>query len=143
MDFQICRDAKSSCGIWLCGKRGIGKTVLTSTVIKYLDELYNESSRGAMAYYSCSGSESSRAGVLDILMDILTQLASTKAGWRIFQDWKRNHSSNALTRIEIHKLILRMVELNGENQTTIIIDGLDEIDKDSCMRRVASMQYLL
>ena len=96
-----------------------------------------------MTYYYCSGSESSRPGVLDILMDILTQLASTKAGSRIFQDWKRDHSQNALTRIEIHKIILQMVELNGESQTTILINGLDAIDNDSFMWIVDSMQYLL
>ncbi|KAH6855628.1 hypothetical protein B0I37DRAFT_411606 [Chaetomium sp. MPI-CAGE-AT-0009] len=130
MDFQIWADAQFSCGLWLYGDMGAGKTVLTSTVIEHLEQLYSGSSRGALAYFYCSAAESTRTDPLDILQEILRQLASTKPGSDIFRDWQQNKKPSALTRDAVLRLILQMINLNAHRQTAIVIDALDEIDRD-------------
>ncbi|KAH6632792.1 hypothetical protein F5144DRAFT_489603 [Chaetomium tenue] len=130
IDFQLWADAQCSCGFWLYGDMGAGKTVLTSTVIEHFEQLYRGSSRGALAYFYCSASESTRTDPLNILQEILRQLASTKPGLDVFQKWQRGKKPSSLTRDAVLRLILQMVNLNAHRQTTIVIDALDEIDRD-------------
>ncbi|KAK3293883.1 uncharacterized protein B0H64DRAFT_462192 [Chaetomium fimeti] len=145
IDFQIWADAQSSCGLWLYGDMGTGKTVLTSTVIKHLEQLYTGSSQGALAYFYCSAAESTRTDPLDILQEILRQLASTKPGLDIFRNWQQDKKPSALTRDAVLRLILQMIDLNAHRQTTIVIDALDEIDRDGMgLTSIAdALHYLL
>jgi hypothetical protein len=130
IDFQLWADAQCSCALWLYGDMGTGKTVLTSTVIEQLEQRYNGSSGGALAYFYCSAAESTRTDPLDILLEILRQLTSTKSGLNIFRKWQQNKRPSALTRDAVLRLILQMINLNAHRQTTIVIDALDEIDRD-------------
>jgi hypothetical protein len=130
IDFQIWADAQCSCALWLYGDMGAGKTVLTSTAIEQLEQRYGGSSGGALAYFYCSAAESTRTDPLDILQEILRQLASTEPGLDIFRDWQRGREPSALTRDAVLRLILQIINLNAHRQTTIVIDALDEIDRD-------------
>ncbi|KAL4752707.1 hypothetical protein BDW72DRAFT_57541 [Aspergillus terricola var. indicus] len=130
IDLQVWADAQLSCGLWLHGKMGTGKTILTSTVIEHLADRYAGSSNGALAYVYCSGADSRRSNPLDILMEILRQLASTEAGLTVFREWKEGKQLLELMQLAVLQLILKMINLNISRQTTIVIDALDEIDRD-------------
>lgn len=145
INFQLWVDAQCSCGFWLSGDMGTGKTVLTSTVIEHFEQLYSGSSRGALAYFYCSASESTRTDPLNILQEILRQLASTKHGLDIFRKWQKDKKPSSLTRDAVLRLILQMININAHRQTTIVIDALDEIDRDGTglTSITDALQYLL
>ncbi|KAL4745309.1 hypothetical protein BDW72DRAFT_198768 [Aspergillus terricola var. indicus] len=142
LDLQLWADAQFSCGLWLHGKMGTGKTILTSTVIEHQAERYAGSSNGALTYVYCTGADSRCSNPLDILMEILRQLASTEAELAVFQEWKEGKQLSELTQLAVLQLILKMINLNIGRQTTIVIDTLDEIDRDGLIS-VTGAQHLL
>jgi len=130
-EFKYWQNSKASYGIWLRGALGAGKTVLTSTIVDHISHLYRGTAQGAMAYYYCSGTPNAKIKSSDILRSILRQLASTDAGLELFMIWRARHGQHDLTNQNIEILISDMVRLNTISQTTIIIDALDEMDRES------------
>ena len=141
-DFKEWQNSRDSCSIWLRGDLGTGKTVLTSTVVNHLSGLYKGTTNGAMAYYYCSGAANAKPNASDILRSILRQLVATDAGFDAYQDWKTGQERRDLTNEATTKLIGDMVKLST-SQTTIIIDALDETDKDSCRHVIDVLEDLI
>ncbi|KAH8589100.1 hypothetical protein B0O99DRAFT_637695 [Bisporella sp. PMI_857] len=141
--FKEWQNAKVSCGLWLKGALGTGKTVLTSTVIDHMTHLYGNVTQGAFAYHYCSGTASTNQKSSNILGGLLRQLAETTEGLTIFQKWKQNHKQHELTNEEIEVLLSDMIRINGSTQTTIIIDALDEIDRETFSQVVEVLENLI
>lgn len=94
-----------------------------------------------MAYHYCSGVANTKPSVGDILRSILRQLVATDAGFNAYKAWKTNREKRDLTNEAMKQLIEDMVRLNA-SQTTIIIDALDEADKDSCRHVIDVLEDL-
>lgn len=141
-DFKQWQNSRDSCGIWLHGGLGTGKTVLTSTVVDHLSALYNGTTRGAMAYYYCSGTANAKPTMSDILRSILRQLISTDEGFDKFMNWKIGRERRDLTNESIKKLIGEMIKLNT-SQTTIILDALDEADRENSLYVISFLEGLI
>jgi Cdc6-like AAA superfamily ATPase len=130
-EFKEWQNSRDSCGIWLRGALGTGKTVLTSTVVNHVSGLYRGKTSGAMAYFYCSGAANAKPSFSDILESILRQLVSTIEGLNKFKNWKIGRELRDLTNEAMEKLIREMIKLNASQTTTIIIDALDEADAGS------------
>ena len=141
--YQEWENSRVSCGLWLHGALGTGKTILTSTVITQIDILYGGTSQGAMAYFYCSGTANAKTKASEILGNILRQLIATDAGLDVFKMWQERHRPRDLTIVAMGELLLDIIELNDQSQTTIIIDALDEADSDSFFDVVEILEQLI
>jgi ankyrin repeat domain-containing protein 50 len=141
--FEERQNSKVSCGIWLKGALGTGKTTLTSTIIDHMTQLYGDMAQGAFAYYYCSGTANTSLSSSHILRSLLRQLGSTDEGSEILGSWKKEHSEHELTNKEAQLLLSDIIKLKGIAQTTIIIDALDEIDKANFLQLVEVLENVI
>jgi Cdc6-like AAA superfamily ATPase len=142
--FKEWRDSKISTGFWLKGDLGTGKTVLCSTVINHLRGLHGDDERKrSMAYFYCSSSSPLRRSADEILKSILKQLTESDLGLQAFSSWfeKKAGSKEDLTRNQVRGVLQEIIESLGNVQTTIIIDGLDELVRDEIVHNEHELVY--
>ncbi|KAL4744593.1 hypothetical protein BDW72DRAFT_188186, partial [Aspergillus terricola var. indicus] len=76
-------------------------------------------------------------------IEIIRQLASTKAGLAVFREWKEGKQLSELMQLAVLQLILKMINLYIGCQTTIVIDALDKIDRDGLASVTGALHLLL
>jgi hypothetical protein len=134
--YEKWSDSETSSSLWLEGGVGTGKTILVSTVIEACIGTYGKDVLGPVAFFYCSGDPGTAhkaSSAEDILRNLLIQLASCfdegfallKQKWDIQQASARRQQQ--LPENEIMGLIQGIIELEKALETTIIIDGLDEL----------------
>lgn len=148
-DFTFWMDSWLSSGLWLQGNMGVGKSTLTMRVITTLETKYRKLQRGALAYYYCDGKRRSQTTMTasGILKVILHQLLGTPSALKVFQDTLEVNpqvNRSALTTDNVMAMIKKIICRSHDplEQTTIVIDGLDElssIEQIRIMNHVADL----
>ncbi|KAF5977580.1 hypothetical protein FBULB1_6512 [Fusarium bulbicola] len=119
----------------LCGNPGAGKTFLISRVVDYC--MSKAKSSEAFAFFYCKRDEENRRNPRDILRSILRQLATPikETGGRMIhvalKDLPQRLALNGTT-LDVstcERLIRELIE--GYSRTTIILDALDECDRNT------------
>ncbi|KAF5591597.1 het-E-1 heterokaryon incompatibility protein [Fusarium subglutinans] len=119
----------------LYGNPGAGKTFLTSRVVDYC--MSKAKSSEALAFFYCKRDEENRRNPRDILRSILRQLATPikETGGRMIhvalKDLPQRLALNGTT-LDVstcERLIRELIE--GYSRTTIILDALDECDRNT------------
>jgi hypothetical protein len=143
-DFKEWRNPKVSCGLWLCGALGTGKTILTSTIITHINKLYRNTSQGAAAHYYYSGTANARTKASDMLgKHTSTTRTKTDASPDTLKIWEARNRRGDLTHEALGELLHDIIELNDISQTTIIIDALEEDDEESFSDVMETLELLL
>lgn len=140
-EFTFWMKSCLSCGLWLQGHMGTGKSTLTMRVIVKLQEKYGTTQPGALAYYYCKGQGLSPdvKASSGILKALLRQLLETQSAWEVFQDWTNENPGakpTALTTDNVKAIIKKIIcrSQTPREETTIVIDGLDELSLDEQTR---------
>ena len=136
-------DVRASSALWLHGRMDTGKMVLTSTVLEQMKSLYGTTASGAFTFYYCSTSITDANITRSILGSILRQLVQTGRGVEKFTNWRRIHSQSDWTCNCLRDMIQKLIEMNDKTQTTIIIDGLDELDAETLHILLKILLHLL
>jgi hypothetical protein len=108
-----------------------------------MKSIYNTTAPGAFAYYYCSGRITDINTARNILGSLLRQLARTGRGLAQFQYWQSTHTQSDLTCNCMRNLIQELIEMNEKTLTTIIIDGLDEMDTDELHVLLKALLHLI
>ncbi|OAR05768.1 hypothetical protein LLEC1_02434 [Akanthomyces lecanii] len=137
--YHSWRNARSSTVLWLNGIPGAGKTKLSSKVI---DDILGQSedpqfSNNAFAFFYCDRNRTDHRDPVVVLRSLVRQLSSPKDESSIipyieakYTERKRSgFSRDRLTTEECHSLLLQLTR--DHSQSTIVIDGLDECDRDT------------
>ncbi|KAE9381121.1 hypothetical protein N431DRAFT_1674 [Stipitochalara longipes BDJ] len=77
IDFQRWKGSKNSL-LWLHGKAGCGKSVLSSSVIYHIKSLHNSDPYTALAYFYCDFNDISSQKTTNILSSLIRQLCSQR-----------------------------------------------------------------
>lgn len=141
--FETFQNSTFSSRFWLSGNLGVGKTVLTSSVVDHMQRRYGPKSEGILAYYYCSGTNGAATEAIDVLGGILRQLAQSDGGLEIFEKWRLTHNQSQLDYHHIKVILRHLIEYNGKTQTTIIIDALDEVNPDNIQHLMDTLDVLL
>ncbi|KAL7266423.1 hypothetical protein RUND412_011032 [Rhizina undulata] len=141
-DFIEWKDSPSSSTLWLHGIAGAGKTTLASLVI---DESI-ESKNDAVAYFYCKHGERDRQDPASILSTIVKQLSLMGPAeflpQSVVSTFKaQKPKSGTMQLSESRKLIANLAE--NFVQTIIVIDALDECDKESRKDLLAALDIIL
>ncbi len=123
---------------WFWGiAAGTGKTKLASRVVdQLLDELAQTQNDEALAYFYCDRNQRDRQDPACILRSYVRQLCATRGGDAIEpclaelyrQKERSGFASSQLTDAECEQLLDKLVNLYP--QTTLVLDDLDEADKE-------------
>ncbi|KAK3689356.1 ankyrin repeat-containing domain protein [Podospora appendiculata] len=76
-EFEIWKQAPGSL-LWLHGKAGSGKTILSSSVIKHLRKKHASDPETTLAYFYFSFSDSRKQNVIEMLASLLKQIVSQR-----------------------------------------------------------------
>ncbi|KAL6832831.1 ankyrin repeat-containing domain protein [Trichoderma camerunense] len=114
--------------IWLHGKAGSGKSVLTSSVINYLKDRHTLKPSTALAYFYFSFSDIKRQQVNGMLASLIGQICSDRPGVSQLHAIKRlNDYKTKGQRPDTQTLETALLSsASGCSAVYIIIDGLDE-----------------
>ncbi|KAK2603132.1 hypothetical protein N8I77_009612 [Diaporthe amygdali] len=129
--FQQWEKSSVSEIFWLHGIPGAGKTKLSSKVVDYIDtalRLDKARDREALVYFYC---DRNRADHRDPLSTdrgdthVICQIVEEQ--WRLQR--RKGFPSNELPLHECKKILPQLIA--AHTRTTMVVDGLDECDKDS------------
>ncbi|KAL7954396.1 ankyrin repeat-containing domain protein [Trichoderma compactum] len=114
--------------IWLHGKAGSGKSVLTSSVINYLKDRHTLKPSTALAYFYFSFSDIKKQQVNEMLASLIKQICSNRPGVSQLHAIKRlNEYKIKGQRPDMQTLETALLSsTSGCSAVYIIIDGLDE-----------------
>ncbi|KAF2993176.1 hypothetical protein E8E13_000879 [Curvularia kusanoi] len=137
--------------IWLKGDMGTGKTYLSSKVI---DRFLGHDKHGAttkhdegFAFFYCSSSDQSRRTVHEIFRSYVRQLSEVsscperahKASYALFQNKDQIQRAIDLSTCEA---VLQEI-INDYPRTTLVLDALDECDKDTRREFMKTLERLV
>ncbi|KAJ5813170.1 hypothetical protein N7447_010193 [Penicillium robsamsonii] len=134
-DFTNWEQTDSSI-FWLQGSPGTGKTFLTSTVIDRIqDQLSDTPKNEGFAFFYCDKNEPRRAQPLSILQSIVRQLSTTakhpeSTQTKLCELYNKCRSAGSAFSLEQCKEQIQ-VSLDIFENTTIVIDAMDECNPDS------------
>ncbi|PON28927.1 hypothetical protein TGAM01_v202035 [Trichoderma gamsii] len=114
--------------LWLHGKAGSGKSILTSSVIKYLRDQYasNSSLSTALAYFYFSFSDPQKQRVDVMLASLIKQICSYFSGELLFREAFRGHKKRG-ERPDTQTLEKMLVtSASSFSNVYVVIDALDE-----------------
>ncbi|OGE49252.1 hypothetical protein PENARI_c022G06687 [Penicillium arizonense] len=121
---------------WLQGSPGTGKTFLTSVVVDRIQDKISENPKDeGFAFFYCDKNETRRSQPLSILQNIVRQLSTTAKNPEATQTklrelYSKCRQGGTTFSLEICKEQIR-ASLDIYEQTTIVIDAMDECDPDS------------
>lgn len=134
-DFRKWEQNRSSI-FWLQGSPGTGKTFLTSAVVDLIQDKISKNPKDeGFAFFYCDKNETRRSQPLSILQSIVRQLSTTAKNPESTQVKLRDLYSQCRSEgtnfsLELCKEQIR-ASLDIYEQTTIVIDAMDECDPDS------------
>lgn len=134
-DFSEWEKSGSSI-FWLQGSPGTGKTFLTSAVVDQIqNKLSNKPKDEGFAFFYCDKNETRRSQPLSILQSIVRQLSTTAKSpestqTKLSELYSKCREGGTTFSAEICKEQIR-TSLDMYEQTTIVIDAMDECDPDS------------
>ncbi|KAG7294228.1 hypothetical protein NEMBOFW57_004298 [Staphylotrichum longicolle] len=119
-------EVEPSSFLWLHGKVGSGKTVLSSTVINSLRDRHSSDPRTALAYFYFSFSDARKQDVIGMLASIVKQLCARRPLLpqlveRFYEYQERGERPDTKT---LEAALLAV--LDGFSMVHIVIDALDE-----------------
>ncbi|KAL2071840.1 hypothetical protein VTL71DRAFT_13075 [Oculimacula yallundae] len=124
-DFGEWKRASKSL-IWLNGKAGSGKSVLSSSVIRHLKESYNDDPQIALAYFYFSFNDGQKQTAVGMMESIIQQICccrpDTPSIINVLRDLMARGQRPTLK--ELQKVFLGI--LTGFSGVYVIIDALDE-----------------
>ncbi|KAJ8124960.1 hypothetical protein O1611_g8681 [Lasiodiplodia mahajangana] len=146
--FREWENASSSMILWLQGSPGAGKTFLASKVIDHIRaRLQNSPNQEGFAFFYCNRNEEQRRQPLPALQSYVRQLSTTVESPRYIRRQlqelcreKRRNASN-LGINDCREQLLASV--NAYDQTTLVLDALDECEPDSRRQIVETIDLLL
>ena len=145
------RDSDVSTSFWLNGLMGSGKSCLCHVVIEDLKENINSRSGQQLAYFYINGAEARTHRTLPgdytttMLRCLLKQLADLGSREKLYegvvQAYEQLIGRRHLSKDESVSLISRFVK--DFQETTIVIDGLDECTEESQAELIECLYNLL
>ncbi|KAI8675457.1 hypothetical protein NCS57_00446900 [Fusarium keratoplasticum] len=132
------RNTSASMVLWLHGIPGCGKTKLSSKVIDGLMDLVSSNiNNEGLAYFYCDRNQEDHQQPSRVLQSLVRQLAAKTTDELIMSfvvdvyDERKStgFAMSQLTVQECRDLVVKM--LSRYSQTTIVIDGLDECNKET------------
>ena len=127
--------------LWVTGSAGCGKTVLASFISRYMIEVNSDS---LVCKFFCDEKIEQHRSPLVLLKSIIFQIVSKrKRLWRLVRKAFGMGGSRFFSQFDaLWNLLLQIARAEKKYQITIIIDALDEFEKDarkSIVSRVAEL----
>ncbi|KAL6904536.1 ankyrin repeat-containing domain protein [Trichoderma evansii] len=141
--FKAWEEGKSSL-LWLHGKAGSGKSVLSSSVIKHLQDRHASNPSTILAYFYFSFSDPKKQNVDGMLASLIKQIGSRQRNKQLLQRLGEYMIKEQRPDIKTLEEAL-MVSLSGFRDVYVVIDGLDEcpVLNDRRERLLESLDYIL
>ncbi|KAI6855500.1 hypothetical protein KC343_g118 [Hortaea werneckii] len=122
--------------LWICGKAGCGKTVLSSTMIEDIKRLCDTDENlgrfGLGAFYF-TFSDKQKQSYEDLLRSLVEQLAWKQDGYARLQQAFDNASRGKPGEDELGKILL--LSLQAYDQVFLALDALDESPEENDIRQ--------
>ncbi|KAL6887030.1 ankyrin repeat-containing domain protein [Trichoderma evansii] len=143
-EFKIWETSPGSL-LWLHGKVGSGKSVLSSSVVHYLKHQYDPSPSTALAYFYFSFSDIEKQKVDAMLASLIKQICSRRSDTPQLIEKFRDYKTKG-ERPDNEALEAALVATTpGFSAVCIIIDGLDEcpLFNNEREKLLKSLQHIL
>ncbi|KAL9045134.1 MAG: hypothetical protein Q9214_001784, partial [Letrouitia sp. 1 TL-2023] len=142
-EFIEWHKSSASSILWLHGIPGAGKSKLTSLVIQKMLQQHDENPNCAvpLAFFYCSrkGTDSRTTNPTEVLRAILRQLTGTRAQLPLRGSAAHEYKSRkvqadnigaCIQPLDIDEAVTQILTITSEDPITIVIDALDELDRD-------------
>jgi tRNA A37 threonylcarbamoyladenosine biosynthesis protein TsaE len=122
--------------LWLSGKAGCGKTILSSTVIKDLESAAPMGATGSaqLVYYYFSFHEPDRQGLQQLLSSVAAQLCNLKPVFDRLRELQKSPKAQRPTTEQLQEVVLLALQ---HVTVYLVVDALDEVaeqdDKRQCV----------
>ncbi|KAK7753946.1 hypothetical protein SLS62_004044 [Diatrype stigma] len=135
--------------LWLHGIPGAGKTNLSSKVVDSLQHYFRWRDDVGLAYFFCDRNRPSHQDPQSIMCSLVRQLSVARNHEKIMTCTAEMYAKKELAEFasdrlfwdEALSLLLQLV--SAYRQTYIVLDGLDECDKDGRMRLLDAIDELV
>ncbi|KAE9376195.1 hypothetical protein N431DRAFT_404374 [Stipitochalara longipes BDJ] len=133
-DFESWKTGRNSL-LWLNGKAGSGKSVLSASIIEHLRSAYDSNPETALAYFYFSFNDSKKQDVVEMLSSIIKQLCcrrpDTPGCVELF------HQIRTLGQRPDQKTLEKtlLAAVHGFTHVHLVLDALDECPSDIRKRR--------
>ena len=119
--------------LWLSGGPGIGKTMISSFLVKELAHLAERSSQITLAYYFCDDKDEKRKTATAILRGLLLQLLRQKPVLfkHIQPSFDMSRDSLCTNFHALWRIFISIVRDPGAGEVCCLIDALDECERES------------
>lgn len=117
--------------LWLFGKAGCGKTVLSSTAIENVRQYCEQHVNATYAVFYFTFSDTRKQRYRDLLLSLVSQLAF-KGPARVLLQEAHGNPSRSLTSSDLERILLAAAESGQE--VFLLLDALDECPEDDDAR---------
>ncbi|KAJ5362328.1 hypothetical protein N7541_003172 [Penicillium brevicompactum] len=147
-EFRNWEESRSSGLFWLHGSPGTGKTYVTSRVVDRIQDRMSDLPKDeGFAFFYCDKTETARSQPLSILQSLVRQLSTCASNPESVQ----TQLSEACKDMRTQGTNLRLPQckqqildsLNMYQQTTLVIDAMDECEEESRYQLITTLNYLL
>lgn len=119
--------------LWLFGKAGCGKTVLSSTIVEDMQMHCKTLPSVGHAYFYFSFSDDRKQAYEDLLRSLTFQLAWKEPGWSMLQNAFGKPGDNRLRTDELEKIVL--ASMSSYSVVHLQLDALDECPESGEVRQ--------
>ncbi|PMD13242.1 hypothetical protein NA56DRAFT_694968 [Hyaloscypha hepaticicola] len=129
--FNVWRSSESSGGLWICGKPGVGKTILANFIS---EDLLKTGSDQAVLTMHCHSYRSLNDPAYALIRGILHQaLQAPLLSETVKRRLLELHSQTSAMSDIVFDTLLNILDdiLRTKNGINVIIDGIDEIDESA------------
>ncbi|KAF2725237.1 hypothetical protein K431DRAFT_216300, partial [Polychaeton citri CBS 116435] len=119
--------------LWVYGKAGCGKTVLSSTIVEDIKAHCENAANAGYAVFYFSFSDNQKQSYESLLRSIVVQLGWREPGLSMLSQAYEKSSRSVPGLDEQEKILLTSIE--SHNEVFLILDALDECPEDSEIRQ--------
>ncbi|KZL70980.1 ankyrin repeat protein [Colletotrichum tofieldiae] len=138
-----CKDVESSL-LWLTGHPGCGKTILASFLAQHLKDSNPHDKTSDVWVYYCDDKIEKQKDAKNILLGLIHQIVHRHHNLvrHVRKVFERQGPTLIQSFAALWETFLQTVEHSKSNLTYIIIDALDECDRETCQLLLQSISEL-
>jgi hypothetical protein len=119
--------------LWMYGKAGCGKTILSSTAIEDIRDTCQKDADASHAFFYFSFSDKRKQSDSDLLRSLVAQLGWREPGLSMLRQAYENAKSSVPGPDELEKILL--ASIRSCSKVYLLVDALDECPEDNETRQ--------
>lgn len=117
--------------LWIHGEPGKGKTMIAMFLVDMISARISGNRMEILSYFFCDNTTDKRNTTLNPLKSVLHQILKQRSTYILLEDFENQGPQMFLSVEAVWISLIRVLQVSNLRTVHIVIDGLDECDRDS------------